>query len=64
MKATICDRCKKPIFNKDYKNGDILKVDVTRIIRDPTSLGCITFVSTLDICGNCSNEIKKFIYKN
>ena len=63
MKMIICDRCKKPIYLKEYKNGDIVKLEIGRIIYVPDSSNIIIPRHNLDICSNCSKELKEFIYR-
>ena len=67
MHAVICDRCEKPIPSLDYyTRGDIAKIAIDFILPNP-SVGILsnkTETRSLDICPDCSKELKKILKEN
>ena len=62
MHAVICDRCGKIIPSLDYyTRGDIAKIAIDFILPNPFMgiLSNKTETRSLDICLDCSKELKK-----
>lgn len=67
MHAVICDRCEKPIPPPDhYTRGDITKIAIDYILPNPFMgiLSNNTQTKNLDICPDCSKELKKILKEN
>lgn len=67
MKATICDRCGKPIpLPNHYSCGDITKIAIDYVLPNPYAPILSDNIQTrnLDICPNCSKELKKILREN
>ena len=67
MKTTICDRCEKPIPPPNhYSCGDITKIAIDYVLPNPyvPILSNNTQTRNLDICPNCSKELKKILREN
>ena len=67
MKTTICDRCGQPIPPPNhYTLDDITKITIDYILPNPFKpiLSNNTQTRNLDICPNCSKELKKILREN
>ena len=67
MNAVICDRCEKPIPSIDhYTRGDITKIAIDYVLPNPYApmLSNNTQTKNLDICPDCSKELKKILKEN
>lgn len=67
MHAVICDRCEKPIPPLNYyTRGDITKIAIDFILPNPFKgiLSNNTNTRNLDICPDCSKELKKILKEN
>ena len=70
MKAVICDRCGRPLPpSNHYTSGDIARITIGFILSDfmPMPKGCKiieTQQKDLDICPDCSKELKKILREN
>lgn len=67
MKTTICDRCEKQIPPPNhYSCGDITKIAIDYVLPNPhvPILSNNTQTRNLDICPNCSKELKKILREN
>ena len=64
MHAVICDRCEKPIPPLNhYTRGDIIKIAIDHVLPNPFMgiLSNNTNTRNLDICPDCSKELKKIL---
>ena len=67
MKTCICDRCEKPIPPLNhYSCGDITTIAINFVLSNPFKpiLSNNTETRYLDICPNCSKELKKILREN
>ena len=69
MKTTICNRCGKPIPPPNHYNcGDIATIAINFVLSNPFKpiLLLSNNIETryLDICPNCSKELKKILREN
>ena len=67
MNAVICDKCEKPIPPLNhYTRGDITKIAIDFVLPNPFRpvLSNNTETRNLDICPDCSKELKKILREN
>lgn len=67
MNAVICDKCEKPIPPLNhYTSGDITKIAINYVLPNPYApiLSNHTQTKNLDICPNCSKELKGILREN
>ena len=67
MKTTICDKCGHQIPPPNhYIRGDITKIAIDYVLPNPFKpiLSNNTQTKNLDICPDCSKELKKILKEN